>query len=45
MCSVFGKQLLIIDSPALRKLLIEFEDEATFAPDMDPEGIYKASGL
>ncbi|HLL40869.1 MAG TPA: hypothetical protein VK357_14585 [Rubrobacteraceae bacterium] len=45
MCSVFGKRLLIIDSPALRKLLIEFEDEATFAPDMDPEGIYKASGL
>jgi hypothetical protein len=44
-CSVFGKRLLILDSPALRKLLIEFEDEATFTPDMDPEEIYEASGI
>jgi hypothetical protein len=44
-CSVFGKRLLILDAPALRKLLIEFEDEASFAPDMDARQIYKASGL
>jgi hypothetical protein len=42
LCAVFGKKLLILDAEGLGKLLLHFEDQASFE-NIDPDAVYAAS--